>query len=422
MQAKYSLKLNRAKGLAVAALLVLLFTGKVGLESQAVDFETNQTPIVELDSTGTDFNVTFETDVQQNGRCTPSNDPTQLSWFYKPPGDLNSVISNFDMAVLTRGDESAMRSLKSAGKSPVLQYIKWDSIHDPCGQVFKAKGTPCSCDRKPNRNNAGWEAADICNIRDNHPDWFLRDSNGNLIVVNKYVVMDPGNEGWRNFWLSRLKISQPDGWQGIFMDNMSTKFVRHGQGEIALQKYPTYDSYRNAIYSFLSNVRADYFAPNNKLMFGNVSVYWGHTPVYLKMMSYMDGSMDEHWAGTKTGYYSVKSWEDRLLRAKESLRQGNTKILVTQGSQTDLNRQRFAFATYMLVASDKTFFRYTSQNGGYGAVWLYDNYKAKLGQPLGDYTRSGNTWSRNFTNGKVSVNPETRQASIQVYNASGTCS
>jgi hypothetical protein len=364
------------------------------------------------------FLMTTEAAAQNYGRCT--TDPTRLSWFYKPPSDMPKMLKHHDLVVFTKGDESYMQQAKSAGKYPVLQYIRFDSIHDPCGQIWKPKGTPCSCGKNPFRNNVGWKPSDICDIRDNHPDWLLRDAQGKIIVIDNMVVMDPGNAGWREFWLSRLKQSQADGWQGIFMDNMGTKFYSHGYGDKALQKYPTVESYQNAVLNFLTSVRSGYFAPNNKLMFGNITVHWGHTPFYLKMMKQMDGSMDEFWAATKTGYYSVKSWEDRLLRARESRKQGNTIMLTSQGSFTDTNRQRFTFASYLLIADSNTYFRYTHQDYAYGQIWLYDNYKAKLGQPLGEYTRSGNTWTRLFTNGKVTVKPETREATIKLYNE-GSC-
>jgi hypothetical protein len=396
--------------LTITALLMLSFGFSMVTPTQAAP------------NTLSEETFTLSTQIEQtNGRCTTHKDPVKLSWFYKPPSDMTKMLKNYDFVVLTRGDEKYMQQAKSAGKYPVLQYIRFDSIHDPCGQIYKPKGTPCSCSSKPFRNNVGWSSEDICDIRDNHQDWFLRDANGKIVVIDKMVIMDPGNSGWRNFWLSRLKQSQADGWQGIFMDNMGTKFFSHGYGDKALQKYPTIESYQNAVLNFLTKVRSEYFAPNNRKMYGNITVHWGHTPYYLKMMEQMDGSMDEFWAATKSGYYSVKSWEDRLLRAKESLKQGNVVMLTSQGTQSDLNRQRFTFASYLLVASPNTYFRYTNQDYAYGQFWLYDNYKAKLGEPLGDYTRSGNVWSRKFANGKVTVDPEKRTSSITLYNTDGGC-
>jgi hypothetical protein len=356
-----------------------------------------------------------------SGRACASS-PTKLAWFYKPPGSssLSSVISNYDIFTFTKNDESSMRTVQKAGVRPVLQYIKYDAIHDPCFQAKKAKGSPCSCGTKPRNNQVAWNASDICDIRNNHPDWFLRDSNGNLIYWNNYVMMDPGNSGWQNFWLSRIRQSQSDGWDGILIDNMGTRFGVHGTNFVKLQRYSTDLAYQNAVVSFLSNVRSQYFKPNNKLIFANVSVRWGTTSVYLRFMEQMDGAQDEFWAYPRTGYFSTLSWEDDFFRARSTIERGDRIILISQGSKTDTKRQLFGFASYLLVASDKTYFRYTSDSGGYDEMWLYDNYRFKLGTPKGAAYKSGDSWKRLFTNGEVKVTPGSQTAKITLY-SSGSC-
>jgi hypothetical protein len=174
------------KAFLAALIMVLLFSSRVAA------------PVVEAESFGDEVAVTdedFSVNVEVLNNSTTRNctfkKPGQLSFFYKPAGDLSKVIKKNRLIVFTRDDEPEMRQAKSSGRYPVLQYIRWDSIHDPCGQATKPVGTPCSCSNDPNNNNVGWEETDICNIRDNHPDWFLRDGSGNLIIINNYVVMDP---------------------------------------------------------------------------------------------------------------------------------------------------------------------------------------------------------------------------------------
>jgi hypothetical protein len=388
----------------VIALVVLVFSNRVE-QLQAL-------------SAPSEFEVKVDVvNPEQSSACTDKAIST--TWFYRPPSNstMTTVVSNFDIFVLTKNDEKFLAP--TAGKGPVLQYLKYDAVSDACGQAKKAKGTPCSCGTKPRNNQVAWQPSDICWIRDNHPDWFLRDSNGNLMYWNNlFVMMDPGNAEWREFWLSRVKQYQaqyPE-WDGVFIDNMTTRFGLHSDNFIPLQKYTTETAYQDAVVGFISAVQASYFKPSNKILYANLSVRWGHFQPFVRYMTALDGSMDEFWAYPRVGYYSVKSWEARLLRAQKALEMGKSMMLVAQGTQTDLNRELFGLASYLLVAGDKMYFRYTSDKA-YSQVWLYDNYRAKLGEPLGYYTRSGNVWTRQFTNGTVTVNPETRKASITLKSA-----
>jgi hypothetical protein len=350
-----------------------------------------------------------------------SSSPTKLAWFYKPPGStsLSTVMNHFDIFTLTKNDEKTMRTVQNAGIRPVLQYIKYDAIHDPCFQAKKAKGTPCSCSKSPLNNQVAWNASDICNIRDNHPDWFLRDASGNLLYKDNQVMMDPGNQGWREFWLSRMRQSQSVGWDGILIDNIATTFGLHGVNFVSLKKYSTDSAYQNAVVGFLAYARSSFFKPNGKLMYANISVRWKTDDAYRRYMEQLDGAQDEFWAYPRTGYYSTLSWEDDFFRARATLERGDSIILISQGAKTDTKRQLFAFGSYLLVASSKTYFRYTSDSGGYGQMWLYDNYQFKLGSPKGAAYRSGDSWKRSFTNGEVKVTPGARTAKITLYSASG---
>ncbi|MBC8098927.1 MAG: hypothetical protein H7Y11_05755 [Armatimonadetes bacterium] len=365
--------------------------------------------------------TTIETQPQTRV-CTPNSDPVQPFVFYKPPVNkpVGQLPGLFDLFVFTKGDEDAMRSVRGSGVRPVLQYIKFDAVHDPCFQATRAAGTPCSCSQSPKRNSVAWNNSDICWLRNEHPDWFMRDINGDLLYWNDYVMMDPGEQGWRDFWVERLRTSQSAGWDGIFMDNMSTRFGVHSTDFVELQDYPTIRSYQNAVVGFLETTRDAYFEPNNKLMYANLSVRWGDEDPFYRYLTHLDGVQDEFWAVTRTDWYTLKSWERRLLRAKGAVDRNKDMLLVSLGNETSLTRQQFALASYLLVASPTTYFRYSNQEY-YDYVWWYDNYLAKLGEPTGNYTRSGNTWKRNFANGKVTVSPETRSSTIVITDPTGGC-
>ncbi|MBC8170206.1 MAG: hypothetical protein H7X77_00980, partial [Anaerolineae bacterium] len=292
-----------------------------------------------------------------SGACNGQHqDPVQLMWFYKPPTNSTTegIVPHFDSYVLTKNDESTVSKINNLGENPVLQYIKFDNIDDPCKQALKPQGTACNCSKKPLNNQVAWNAVDVCWIRDNHPDWFLRDTNNNLLYFENQLMMDPGNRGWQDFWIDRIKTSQPQGWDGVFFDNLATEFgMHHADFSKKLKQYPTVESYRNAVVGFLSYVRSNYFAPNNRLMYANTSTYWNQDSTYFRYLEHLDGTQDEFWAYPRTGWYRIKSFQRRLDRLGGTLDRNKAVYLVSQGSRQDTQRQQFGVATYLLIAAPK---------------------------------------------------------------------
>lgn len=353
-----------------------------------------------------------------NNISFPAGLDIQLGWFFLPHDDLQRISENFDLFVLTKNFEKERDDLIRRGEDPVLQYLTVDSIDDPCFQADDPIGTTCNCNKAPRNNNVGWNANDICWIRDNHNDWFLRDANGNLIYSgwgssnNPYIIMDPGKQGWREFYLQRARESQENlGWHGIFMDNLGEIFTAHTGQPVALRDYPTDQSYQDAMVGFLSYLRTNYFAPEGRPMFANFSASWDRQPAYYRYLEQLDGVMDEYWAVTGNDYYRILSYEKRLEAAVRTQELGKTMLLVSQGTRNDYAREQFSLATYLLVATDKAFFRYTNQDN-YGEIWLYDNYNIYLGDPQGSYYKQGDKYFRDFTHGRVMVDPVARQSSI----------
>lgn len=352
-------------------------------------------------------------------------DPVQLTWFYKPPNEpMRERLSNhFDLFVLTKGDELLLQAMRNADEYPILQYVHFDSVHDPCHQAEQPQGTPCSCNQSLLRNNVGWSPDDICMIRDEHPDWFLRDADGNLLYDGDQVMIDPGNPEWQAFWVERIKQSQLEGWHGVFIDNLTTQFGVHSGNFVDLEKYATVDDYRVAVIDFLSYVRDAYFDPQNRLLFANISIYKGdeHDLTFLSYLPYLDGVMDEFWAYSRNDTYDVATWEHRFWRMEQVLNNGKIGMMIAQGQREDFQRQRFGLASYLLLVSPDAYFRYTSDQGFYREIWTYGNYQWKLGEPVDSYTREGDTWSREFTNGKVTVDVANQRSSIELYDTTGAC-
>jgi hypothetical protein len=327
-----------------------------------------------------------------------------LAWFYKPPeiGLLPTLAQNYNVFILTHKDEGERDALKALGvESPILLYL----------QLLEIKN-PGSCTGSPQGNQVAYQPGDFCEISEQHPDWFLLDQNGNRIVDNQSVYMDPGHPEYRAFWLERARALQEQyNWDGFFIDNLEASLSKITAKGVVPAKYPDDTSYQAAIEGFLKYLRDNYFEPQKRPVVANI-ISMKDWKVWLHYLQYLDGAMIEAFAvNWNHDYRSVSEWEEQLAAIDQALVRGKSLILVSQAKQPDEKRQRFALASYLLIANDYASFRYADAEG-YREVFLYENYSLDLGDPLGPRYKEGDTWRRDFTNGYVLANPQTHSAEI----------
>lgn len=341
------------------------------------------------------------------------NETVNLAFFYKPPSNSNAatVAANFNSVILTGGDETFRNNLAANGfASTVPQYFRSEGIQDPG-----------SCTASPANNQIANRAGDFCWISQNNPDWFLLDTNGNRMKTSptsNYYRMDPGSDGWRNFFVTRLlEIQQQKGWSGLFLDNVEASLSEIQRDGLTPAKYPDNAGYQAAVRGFLQYLSQNYSQPYNRPVIGNIIARQDDATWY-SYNQYMSGAMQERWsvAWSSTDYLSENKWKSDMALAEQTQSQGKYIILVAPGNKTDANRQNFAFASYLLISNGMAAFRYADEDA-YGEVWLYNNYSVDLGTPLGARYQNGTSWRRDFTRGFVVVDPVKRTAIISTSQA-----
>lgn len=344
-------------------------------------------------------------------KSTQILEPTKsvnLVWFYKPPAetDFELLIQNFGFFILTHKDEVARDKLKAIGaEGPFLQYLLLTEIMNPN-----------SCTDNPFGNQSAYKIGDYCKISTENPDWFLVDQYGRRIYYNNFMYfMDPGNSEYRAFWLERAKeLQELYGWDGIFIDNVEASLDKVRQLGLQSARYPEDTNYHTAVEEFLSYIRVNYFEPNNKPMFANV-VEVNNLNVLLDYTYYLDGIMFESFAvDWSDGYIPVSEWEEQIYLIEKIQQEGKSVILISQGEKENFEREVFSLASYLLIANEKSMFRYTDADF-YHQIWIYENYKINLGKPLESYQKNGEIWERRFEFGKVAVNPTTHDSVIKVF-------
>jgi hypothetical protein len=332
----------------------------------------------------------------------------KLAWFYKPPGDgdLVTIAKNFSFGIMSNGNEIERDKLVNlAMPGPFLQYLRFEAILDPR-----------SCTKVPWKNQVANKPGDYCRLLREHPDWFLRDKNGQLIIDTyggeDFVLMDPGNTFWRAFWIERAMEAQKAGkWDGIFLDNVEVTFNRREDLNEIPAAYPDEASYQKAVQGFLQAIHTR-INSEGKLLYANL-VGRRDDSIWVEYMANLDGVMHEGWAiDWPNGYRDVKTWEKHMKLAEDTQAMGKTILLISQGKVEQEDLQKFSYASYLLVMQGHAYFRYANSSF-YREAWLYPDYQINLGQPSGSRYKVGDVWRRDFANGKVEVNPKNHQVIIE---------
>jgi hypothetical protein len=345
----------------------------------------------------------------------PINDPIiypadadfiQIAWFYKPPPEeFYSLVSNkFDVFILTNHDEAEREQMRAAGlNAPIYQYLLLAEIQDPG-----------SCTEMPNGDQVANLPGDFCRISSEHPEWFLLDKVGQRITNGSdYYYMDPAQEGFRAFWLERARQTQTNyKWDGLFLDNVEASLSKYQQKLISPMNYPDDASLQAAVEGFLAYLDQNYFTPENRPAIANI-ISTRDAQAFFRYLDYLDGAMLENFAVDWNSYYSAKEWEEQLLLISKIQSIKKSALLVAQGAKDDLQKQQFAFASYLLVTDGNTSFRY-ADGDDYRTPWWYANYEIDLGKPLGVYYSKDGIWMRDFEHGRVTVNPSDHTGEITV--------
>lgn len=246
-----------------------------------------------------------------------------------------------------------------------------------------------------------------------HPDWVLKDQWGNWLYLPfacngnncSQWALDPGNQNFRNWWISNIKAQMSHGYKGIWIDDVNLEWrTGDGSGNIVLPYDPrtgqtmTIDNWRKYIVEFLEQIRAA--LPNieivhNSLWFAAGGTSNPYVTRQIKACDYInvERGIDDSGLTGGTGQWSVNA----LLSYIDTVHSlGKHVVFDEYGFYGD-----YQTAAYFLVS-----------NGGDGlgnqAVtpdhW-WSGYDVKLGNALGGrYTWNG-LLRRDFQNGIVLLNP-----------------
>lgn len=366
---------------------------------------------------------------------TPSSAYFQSHWFYKPivtNESSGNVSERWDNMILTHGDDISANttSVKNRGhKPPLLMYVRGDSITNLTTGYFN--------------NQVAWDGS-TATFRGANADAQLTVGGTAAQDGSSYYLMNPGNAAWQSYFVSQCQQVIPTyEWDGIFLDNIRMVRPTNSSSQtitgIASNQtlYSTDAAWQSAQIAFLAALAngttgLKKAALNSQAgvalqIWANITplpfpAYTAGLTVWNSYLANLDGVMMEEFA---SGFYagpdvwlSTSEWEGRMALVESALALNKRVLCVVQGPQTDLQRMRFGLASYMLISNGKASFRYTLDSTTYGSYynydWRYEDYALAqaLGAPTSSRYRVGNSWRRDFTHGRVSVDPSTHIGAI----------
>jgi hypothetical protein len=246
----------------------------------------------------------------------------------------------------------------------------------------------------------------------NHPSWFLRDQNGNVIKTNPIdYVMDIGNPAYQQACVaSATKLAKQDGFDGIFWDGIVATDTWSLPSGTSVPEYPSAASWQNATTSFLSYSTPALHA-QGLTAFGNLCGTTLTSGLWQRWAALVDGAEEESWTDGGLGLAQQNSaWTTKLANAAWSAANGKYVLLHSYNNTETGNS--FGLASMMLVANGQM--SYSTSNANYtSAETIYPEYAvaAALGAPAGPDTKLSNgVYERAFSHGVVLVNPSTQSS------------
>lgn len=256
--------------------------------------------------------------------------------------------------------------------------------------------------------------------------WILTDGQGELpntgaSPAGTGFLGDPGSSGYRDAWCAGV-LAQIGSVDGFFADDVQGWCQAISGGRIP-SKYATDEAWYQAMVGFCNHVGQWFHARGKYVSFNAINRKSGdggsdtgarNQRLYGDIAANADGIMSEWWVA----HPSIPSPSLRLAgmdawwKFWDGWRAFTPTVQAKGCGLLPLHEQGYAYGlgTFLLD--------WDGQHGGYiwkndAAPWgtLHDKAIA-LGAPSGQATQSGSVWSRQFANGRVTVDPIAGTATI----------
>ena len=276
--------------------------------------------------------------------------------------------------------------------------------------------------------SSAWPDSSYNYIETNHSNWFLLDRNGRKVTraTNPNMhVLDPGNKEYQNWVADRALRKIDNGNDGIFADVFYyphyPPFMRYFYSSIPInpttgQEY-TLDEWTQAKERLLSNLKEKL---GGKILMANGYGTGGRYYQYgaRGLLNVTDGVLFEgflRWGTDPLNFFRNEAqWRKDINALQEASKSGkiigiNTSFVVSDQDTPDAEKYKmYSLASFLLGMNYNSFYGLhpidPERDIAFDSL-SYPPTKKKIGKPLGNYYKAQNVYQRDFTGGKVLVNP-----------------
>lgn len=261
-----------------------------------------------------------------------------------------------------------------------------------------------------------------------HPEWALRDKEGNIIESGGASQYDKSIPEAREAWIEMVEDwSTKENIDGIFLDSYSSKIDIKVAREADIMEEGKYEAYAEGRL-ILRNAVKDRIASKRLVLGNGLGATAGPESSDLEWLETVSGGMMDHFAfidgdspeniaaaveritevGKMGKMIIVKTWPTMnhktpgYREATQQVRDDNARESIT-----------FPLACFLCGAQKYAYFCYSGSWGiENGTAIDYPEFHKRLGEPKGDFSRDGFVFTRDFKYASVWVNVETKEAKI----------
>ncbi|EKD47223.1 MAG: FG-GAP repeat protein [uncultured bacterium] len=240
-------------------------------------------------------------------------------------------------------------------------------------------------------------------------DWWLKNKTGSTVSIWSGTYALDLTSGWNNYLAEFVayEVLHNDYWDGVFYDEVSDSISWVGSVSLSNGSISIDSAWQSAYTQLFAKTRS--LVGLGKIIITNGSSNLAYTP-------YVNGRMFESfptpWEGNGSWNTNISSYltlENSVAYQPIILINGDTS---NTGNSTDYQNVRFALSSTLLGDG---FFGFDYGTQSHAQLWRYDEYDAYIGSAKGDATQeSTGIWTREFTNGKIVVNPTTSSQTIKL--------
>ena len=245
-------------------------------------------------------------------------------------------------------------------------------------------------------------------IENNHPEWFLRDSDNNIIYASSYIniwqFMNP-TTGWTNYYVQKIEEWITNDYDGVYFDvAMTYDQVKNTANEKQWNSDPGEYNWNQAMLNMINKVHVT--IGKNKLAIYNDG--------YNAWLDVSSGRLHEWWMQYDMNEpIGGNAWLSQLQLSEETVSTGKSLCVAHYGYGEE--QRIYGLASLLLISNDNAYY-YFNDGGSIDYVkpleW-YEEYNIKIGSPKNNYYVNNGLYIREFDNAKVIVNPSTTTRELE---------